>query len=78
VSVRGSGVLDKRSFLASDSTASADPPAERDPFDTAEDTGGGSLVPYIVGLAVLLLAGALLWDRRSRSQATRTRAGRRR
>jgi peptide/nickel transport system substrate-binding protein len=78
VSVRGSGVLDKRSFLASDSTASADPPVERDPFDTAEDTGGGSLVPYIVGLAVLLLAGALLWDRRSRSQGTRTRAGRRR
>jgi peptide/nickel transport system substrate-binding protein len=65
VDVRGSGILDKRSFV--DRAAAAEPAEEiGDPTDPASDDGI-SLLPLIVVLAVVLVA-ALAWGmRRSRS-----------
>jgi ABC-type transport system substrate-binding protein len=55
VDVRGSGILDKRSFLAG--AAGGRPPAA--PAADPGDRGGGrtSLVPFIVALAIVMLAG---------------------
>jgi len=67
VDVRGSGILDKRSFLrgAGSTAAAAAAVAVRDPADTE---GGGqiSLVPFIVVVALILLAGFGLALRRGR------------
>jgi ABC-type transport system substrate-binding protein len=67
VSIKGSGILDKRSLLRG-AAPSASPATARptDPLDPAPDEGF-SLVPLIVGLAVLLLAGCAWWLRRGRS-----------
>lgn len=56
VDVRGSGILDKQSFLGH---AAARTPAAAvgNPADTGSEDNGFSLVPYIVVLVVLLLAG---------------------
>ena len=64
VDVRGSGILDKRSFLGA-AAAGRNRPAP--PSNPADPDGGGqfSLVPVIVVLAVLLLAG-LGWSLRRR------------
>ncbi|MGH2899374.1 MAG: ABC transporter substrate-binding protein, partial [Solirubrobacteraceae bacterium] len=67
VSVRGSGILDKRSFLRGEATAAATPEARdaaaRDLLDTSSDESF-SLVPVIVGLALLMAFGGAVWLRR--------------
>jgi peptide/nickel transport system substrate-binding protein len=66
VDVRGSGILDKQSFLPGTRSGRQPPAAVADPTDRG---GGGdiSLVPFIVALAAIMLA-ALGWSlRRSRS-----------
>lgn len=68
VSVRGTGILDKRSFLRGaaqrpDSTGSA---AAMDVTDPSGEEGF-SLVPVIIGFVVLMLAGFLWWLRRGRA-----------
>lgn len=57
VGVRGVGVLDKRSFVPGPRSADSRAAAARDPRDPVPPGGGGSLVPWIGGLAALLLAG---------------------
>ncbi len=61
--VRGSGVLDKRSFLPGPRTAATAAPVSSDLRDAAATDGGGgtSLIPFILGLAGLLLVGAAIW-----------------
>ncbi len=56
VDVRGSGILDKRSFVGVAATARRPPAPATNP---ADEGGGGqvSLVPFIAVLAALLLAG---------------------
>ena len=81
VEVRGSGVLDKRSFLpgSRDAAAAAEDaaPSNADPRDVTAADDGGSLVPFILGLAGLLLAGGAVWIvRNSRSSPTRGGRGR--
>ncbi len=76
VSVRGSGVLDKRSFLPGARTSRAAAPVASDPRDTVTDTGGGSLIPFIVGLAALLLLAAAVLAVRGRQPPDRARVGR--
>jgi peptide/nickel transport system substrate-binding protein len=59
VDVTGSGILDKQSFIDAASTAadgSPSPPAS-DPRDTTDEGDAFSLVPVIIGVAVLLLLG---------------------
>lgn len=75
VSVRGSGVLDKLSFLPGPRTSKVAAPVDSDPRDTAADTGGGSLVPFILGLAGLLLVATAMWIVRGGSRSSRTRGG---
>ena len=66
VSVRGTGILDKRSFLRGAASVPAQP-GERAPAEDLtdpSDDGGFSLVPVIIVLVVLALAGAAWWLRR--------------
>jgi len=67
VSIKGTGILDKRSFLRGAATAS---PGARagEPTDLTDpsDDQGFSLVPIIIGLALVLLAGGALSLRRTR------------
>ena len=60
VDVMGSGILDKQSFIDAAQTPAARPPSASaaDPRDTADDGGGISLVPIIIGLAALMILGA--------------------
>lgn len=65
VSVKGVGILDKRSFLRGVRAQPSSPPASAAPsdlIDTSPD-GGFSLLPVIIGFVVLLLA-ALAWKLR--------------
>ncbi len=68
VDVRGSGILDKQSFLpaAAPTAGRPDAPAS-DPRDTADDGGGISLVPIIIGLAALFILGGTWASMRGRS-----------
>lgn len=68
VSVRGSGILDKRSFLRGAVTepAGATGGAALEDLTDASDDGGFSLVPIIVGFVALLLAGGAWHLRRAR------------
>jgi peptide/nickel transport system substrate-binding protein len=66
VSVRGTGILDKRSFLKGAASAPT-PPGAGSPSEDLTDPDDGSsfsLVPVIIVLAVLALAGAVWWLRR--------------
>ncbi|HEY0343620.1 MAG TPA: hypothetical protein VGC59_03170, partial [Solirubrobacteraceae bacterium] len=66
VDVRGSGILDKQSFLAGRLTGRDTPAAVADPTDRG-DGGQISLVPFIIGLAAIMLVGLgwSLWRSRS-------------
>jgi ABC-type oligopeptide transport system substrate-binding subunit len=71
VSVRGSGILDKRSFLAGGQpagagAASAAPATTPGDLTDPDVDESFSLVPVIVALAVLMLAGFGWWVYRSR------------
>jgi hypothetical protein len=55
VDVRGSGILDKRSFLAG-AAAGRSPAPPADPVDPGGN-GQISLVPFIIALAVIMLGG---------------------
>lgn len=68
VDVRGTGILDKRSFLPGRTARRQTPAAVADPTDP---TGGGelSLVPFIAALAAIMLAGLGLSLWRTRSSA---------
>jgi peptide/nickel transport system substrate-binding protein len=77
VAVAGSGILDKQSFLARERRALPPAGSTIDPRDTA---GGGddlSLMPFIIGLG-LLLAGIVAWRvmRTSRTNSPSGRHGR--
>ena len=78
--VRGVGLLDKRSFLPGQrpAAASASAPAATDPRDTVADTGGGSLVPYIIAVAALMLLALVIAVARGGRTGTRARGSRRR
>lgn len=69
VGIRGTGILDKRSFLRGQ-VVPASPGAARsvDPADLTDTTDdqGFSLVPVIIGFAVVVLAGCLWWLRPGR------------
>ena len=79
VEVRGSGVLDKRSFRPGprNAPAAGAARANADPRDVSADGEGTSLIPFILGFAGLLSVACALWVARS-SRPTRTRGGRRR
>lgn len=68
VSVRGTGVLDKRSFLAGGTGAAAAAPATSpgDPLDRSGNDDGFSLVPIIAAIILALLCGVALRLRRAR------------
>ena len=59
VEVQGSGILDKQSFLPVSKSSAATPQtaSDGDPRDTSDDGGGISLVPFIIALAVVMIAG---------------------
>ena len=78
VGVRGTGVLDKRSFLPGSRAAGRAPAAAADPRDTNAATGQTSFVPIIAGLAALMLLAGLVWGVRRDRQANRTGRRRRR
>jgi peptide/nickel transport system substrate-binding protein len=65
VSVRGTGILDKRSFLRGQITQTAGAARPAQPGDLTDDSDdqGFSLVPIIIGFAVLVLACAGWWLR---------------
>ncbi|HTN24068.1 MAG TPA: ABC transporter substrate-binding protein [Solirubrobacteraceae bacterium] len=65
VDVRGSGILDKQSFLAGGEAGRAPLVPATDPVDHSGD-GQTSLAPFIVALAAILVAGFgwALWRRR--------------
>ncbi len=68
VSIRGSGILDKRSFLSGEVVPGRQAPASaapRDLLDRSPDENF-SLLPLIIGVLVLLIAGAGWWVRRTR------------
>jgi peptide/nickel transport system substrate-binding protein len=71
VSVHGTGILDKRSFLAggTDTAAAAQPaaPALVDPLDPSGDDDGFSLIPIIGGVLLVLLGAIALRLRRRRA-----------
>jgi peptide/nickel transport system substrate-binding protein len=68
VAVRGTGILDKRSFLRGPAPQPAAGTRSTAPTDLtdASDDQGFSLVPVIIGFIVLVLAGCLWWLRRGR------------
>jgi len=65
VDVRGTGVLDKLSFLRGQAAQPAGTADSFDPRDVTDesDNEGFSLIPVIIGFLVLALAGGLLWLR---------------
>jgi peptide/nickel transport system substrate-binding protein len=65
VSVRGTGILDKRSFLRGAAVTPATPGAGSPSEDLVDpqDGGGFSLWPVIIVLAVVALAGGAWWLR---------------
>lgn len=65
VDVRGTGILDKRSFLAGPAPVTGRSPATVDPLDTNDGSGGTSLLPVIAACAAVLV-GATLWHIRRR------------
>ena len=68
VGVRGTGILDKRSFLRGALAATATGGSESSPTltDTSDDQGF-SLVPIIIGFVVIMLLAAAYWLRRARA-----------
>ncbi|MDQ3722572.1 MAG: hypothetical protein M3376_05780, partial [Actinomycetota bacterium] len=68
VGVRGTGVLDKRSFLRGQIAQPGEPARSVGPADLTDssDDQGFSLVPVIIGFAVLVLAGCVWWLRPGR------------
>lgn len=68
VGVRGTGILDKRSFLRGQTAQTPGTARSADPRDLTDDSDdqGFSLVPIIIGFAVLVLAGPAWWLRRGR------------
>jgi peptide/nickel transport system substrate-binding protein len=68
VSVRGTGILDKRSFLQGPAKPQTSSPATAAATDiTDPDTDKGiSLVPFIIGFGALVLLGSAWWWRRMR------------
>jgi hypothetical protein len=68
VGIRGTGILDKRSFLRGQTARTAGAARAADPRDLTDETDdqGFSLVPVIIGFAVLLLAGCAWWLRPGR------------
>jgi peptide/nickel transport system substrate-binding protein len=69
VGIRGTGILDKRSFLRGEVAAVNDAPGGGAPADLLDpsDDEGISLVPVIVVFVVVLFAGCALWLRRRRA-----------
>ena len=69
VSVRGTGILDKRSFLARGTGAAAAAPAAPpgDPIDRSGSDDGFSLVPIIGAILLVMLGAAGLRLRRARA-----------
>jgi len=65
VGIRGTGILDKRSFLRGQVAQNAGAARAVDPRDLTDETDdqGFSLVPVIIGFAALLLAGCAWWLR---------------
>jgi len=67
VGVRGSGILDKRSFISGETPTSASAPAASPADLTDPDTDEGfSLVPLIIAFVVLVGVGFAVGARRSR------------
>lgn len=68
VGVRGTGILDKRSFLRGQTAQTPGAARSVDPRDLTDesDDQGFSLVPIIIGFTVLVLAGAAWWLRPGR------------
>jgi len=72
VSIRGSGIVDKRSFLRAGAAqptngAGTDPAAGPGDLIDSSDDDGFSLVPIIIAFVVLALAGAAWWLRQRRT-----------
>jgi peptide/nickel transport system substrate-binding protein len=65
VDVRGTGILDKRSFVDGPAPATGTSSAPVDPLDTNDGSGGTSLLPVIAVFAAMLV-GAALWRIRRR------------
>jgi peptide/nickel transport system substrate-binding protein len=77
VDVKGTGILDKQSFLPRARAAVPPSAAAGDPRDTAgADDSGFSLVPVIGGLALLLVVGAIWALSRGGANSPRGRRGR--
>ena len=68
VGVRGTGILDKRSFLRGEVTPATGTARSADPRDLtdASDDQGFSLVPIIIGFVVFVLVAAAWWLRGGR------------
>ncbi len=68
VGVRGTGILDKRSFLRGQAAQTPGTARSLDPRDLTDDSDdqGFSLIPIIIGFAVLVLAGCAWWLRPGR------------
>ncbi len=69
VSVRGTGILDKRSFLRGEPVRPADSAATAPTADLTDPSADDSfsLVPVIIAFVVLVLAGGAWWLRRGRA-----------
>ena len=67
VGIRGTGILDKRSFLRGQTSPSGTARAAG-PADLTDDSDdqGFSLVPIIIGFVVVVLVGCVWWLRRGR------------
>jgi peptide/nickel transport system substrate-binding protein len=77
VDVQGSGILDKQSFLEAPASARHPVGAALDPRDSIGEDDGISLVPVIIGLALLLaLGGAWGLSRGRGANSARRRRGR--
>ncbi|CAA9471138.1 MAG: Oligopeptide ABC transporter, periplasmic oligopeptide-binding protein OppA [uncultured Solirubrobacteraceae bacterium] len=68
VAIRGTGILDKRSFLRGQAAQTSGTVRSAGPQDVTDssDDQGFSLVPIIIGFVVLALAGCLWWLRPGR------------
>lgn len=77
VEVKGSGILDKQSFLERSAAAATPGAAAGDPRDTTPGGSGLSPIPVILGLVILLLVAGAWWLRRTgTTNVPRSRRGR--